>query len=311
MNPTKKRSHLNSICRWMLLLCLAASLCALPVSPARSQAVCFANYTPGTSSISGILNSYFPGTANAGAGATTISIGAGSGANADIRVGDLLLVIQVQDASIDGRNNSRYGSGTTGGAGSGYTNANNTGRYEYVVARSALAFASGGTLTIRGTGTGGGLLYAYTNADATTSAGQRRFQVIRVPAYLNASLAGPLTAESWNGTTGGVLALEVVNELIFNGNTINVDGLGFRGGGGRQLTGGAGANTDYRTLSTVNNNGAKGEGIAGTPRYVYYGGVLVDTTPPTGTDGYPNGSNARGAPGTAGGGGTDGEPSHQ
>ncbi len=295
----------NSIIRWAMVICLALTFCVIPVTPAQSQTICFSNYTPGATSLSGTVNSYFPGTANATAGATTLSIGAGRGASADIRVGDLLIVMQMQDASIDSRNSNRYGANDR--TGSGYTNANNSGRYEYVIARSPVTFSSGGTLTIRGAGTGGGLLYAYTNADASTTAGQRRFQVIRVPAYLNASLGGTLTAKSWNGATGGVLALEVVNELVFNTNAINVNGMGFRGGGGRQLTGGAGDNTDYVTLSTVNTNGAKGEGIAGTPRYVYYGGSLLDTGQPN--DGYPNGSNARGAPGTAGGGGTDGEPS--
>src|SRR5204863_3741736 len=73
---------------------------------------------------------------------------------------------------------------------------------------------------------------------------------------------------------------------------------------GRQLAGGAGANTDYRTLATNAANGSKGEGIAGTPRYLFQGtGTPLDTT----VEGYPNGSYARGAPGNAGGGGTDGE----
>src|SRR5213075_2144324 len=78
----------------------------------------------------------------------------------------------------------------------------------------------------------------------------------------------------------------------------------FRAGAGRQLAGGAGANTDYRTLATNAANGSKGEGIAGTPRYMFQGtGAPLDTA----VEGYPNGSYARGAPGNAGGGGTDGE----
>src|SRR6185369_7880905 len=52
--------------------------------------------------------------------------------------------------------------------------------------------------------------------------------------------------------------------------------------------------------------GSKGEGIAGTPRYVWNAatGAVVDT----GVEGYPGGSMARGAPGNAGGGSTDGDP---
>ncbi len=45
---------------------------------------------------------------------------------------------------------------------------------------------------------------------------------------------------------------------------------GFRGGGGRALSGAAGTNkTDYYSLSTINAHGSKGEGVAGTPRYIY------------------------------------------
>ncbi len=298
--------------RWFSMVAIAALLGSLAVggnSPANAQAICFTLRDRDTHMLSGVVNSYFPGTATAVAGSTTISIGPGTGAPVSIAAGDLLLVMQMQDAQINASNDARYGSGSTGGRGSGYTNVNNVGRYEYVVAMSAVDFASGGSLTVRGAGTGGGLLYTYTNANATTTFGQRRFQVVRVPTYLNALLNGDLTASPWNGGTGGLVAIEVVNTLDFANQAIRVDGQGFRGGGGRQLTGASGlANTDYRRSSTLAANGSKGEGIAGTPRYVYMNGALVDTSPPSGTDGYPNGSHARGAPGNAGGGGTDGNP---
>ncbi|HEX7996407.1 MAG TPA: DUF6701 domain-containing protein, partial [Streptosporangiaceae bacterium] len=93
--------------------------------------------------------------------------------------------------------------------------------------------------------------------------------------------------------------------LNLNSATISVNGLGFRGGAGRNSTTGSGANTDYRTPVTNLANGSKGEGIAGTPYYVLTStGTLVTT----GTDGYPNGSFARGSPSSAGGGGTDLNP---
>ena len=84
---------------------------------------------------------------------------------------------------------------------------------------------------------------------------------------------------------------------------MNVSALGFRSGGGRQLAGGAGAYTDYRTLSTDNPNGSKGEGYSGTPRYLNDNGALLDNT----VEGYPNGSYGRGAAGNGGGGSTDGQ----
>jgi uncharacterized repeat protein (TIGR01451 family) len=110
-----------------------------------------------------------------------------------------------------------------------------------------------------------------------------------------------------------VLAIDVASQLTLSG-TVAADSLGFRGGAGRTL-GGNGAltldkNTDYVTLSTDNVNGSKGEGIAGTPRYVAIPSLmtLTYTGTNTGAEGYSNGSFARGAPGNAGGGGTDGDP---
>ena len=53
---------------------------------------------------------------------------------------------------------------------------------------------------------------------------------------------------------------------------------------------------EYRTLSSVNRNASEGEGIAGTPRFVY-----SDTAGfVTNVEGYPNGSFGVGAPGNAG-----------
>ena len=68
------------------------------------------------------------------------------GAATPIAVGDLLLVIQMQDASINTSNDERYGDGTgtagnTTGNGSGATNYDNAGRYEFVVAKSTVASA--------------------------------------------------------------------------------------------------------------------------------------------------------------------------
>ena len=99
------------------------------------------------------------------------------------------------------------------------------------------------------------------------------------------------------------------------GNKIDLAGKGFRGGAGRQLGGVGGLLlTDYRTANTSAANGSKGEGIAGTPRYVNAGGSTIAPTDLGTTVGYPDGTtvgggdNGRGAPGNAGGGGTDTNP---
>jgi len=145
--------------------------CLIGVSVTLSaQATCG---TPGKDgpggTLTGIVNTYYAGTASAAAGATSITIGASFGAAATITPGDLLLVIQMQDAAINFSNSSAYGAGTTTGSGS--TALNNAGLYEYVTATNAVG-AAGGTVTIRGTGAGAGLLNAYTNAAATGTQGR-------------------------------------------------------------------------------------------------------------------------------------------
>jgi hypothetical protein len=279
-------------------------------SPAQGQTCATAGKDGNGGTLTGIVNTYYPGTATANAGVTSISVGTPRGASTAISSGDLLLVIQMQDAFINSSNNSRYGDNVNGGVGSGYTAANNAGMYEFVKATSAV---SGGSVSIQGTGTGNGLRNTYTNADydAVNLRGQRRFQVVRVPQYANASLSSGLTAAAWNGTTGGILAIDVKDGLQLSG-TVSVDGLGFRGGAPLQLQGAGGSNGDYRntapTSATTKTgfHGSKGEGIAGTPRYVWNSATsaVVDT----GVEGYPNGSMGRGAPGNAGGGGTDDDP---
>lgn len=253
--------------------------------------------------LSGVINTYYPGTASASAGATSISIGTSTGAATPIASGDLLLVIQMQDASINSTNTDSYGDGFSGAPASGYTSLNNSGRYEYVVATSA----AGATVSIKGAGTGNGLVNSYTNASASGSQGQRRFQVVRVPQYSSATLSSGLTAAAWNGTTGGILVFDVAGALNLGGATVSVNGKGFRGGGTQQLGGDTGgSNTDYVNVSTKAFDASKGEGVAGTPRYIY--DAASDSVIDNGIEGYPNGSTAQGAPANAGGGGTDGNP---
>lgn len=240
---------------------------------------------------------YFQPSASVAAGATTINLTSTAGLAAD----DMVLVIQMQGADINSNDSSRYGDGALGDPGSGYLNNGNftAGRYEYAV----VASVGGGSITLTQP-----LNFAYFQQNFG-SQGQRRYQVVRVPQYSNLTLAGDITAPAWNGTTGGVLAMDVAGDLDFNGYTIDMAGRGFRGGGGRRLTGeGGGTDTDYRSFSWQDYHGSKGEGIAGTPRYVH--NRFTDTVVNTGSEGYPNGSYARGAPGNAGGGGTDGRPNN-
>ena len=268
---------------------------------------------PGTN-LTGTLNTYYPGTASVAAGAQSIPVGTPTGAGAAIAAGNLLLVIQMQDASINDANSVLYGNGSTG---QGFTTLNSAGNYEFVTATGAI---SGGSVPISGAGSGGGLVFAYHASAASATAGQSTYEVIVVPQYTTASFNAttPPTALAWNGSTGGVLVLDTSSTLTLNGATVSVDGMGFRGGAGMQFNGGAGgAVTDFlhaapAAYTGVVENGVdavKGEGIAGTPLWVESGGTYLKTTTdyPSGTAGA-DGSSARGAPGNAGGGGTDGDP---
>src|SRR5271157_5142315 len=260
------------------------------------------------SNITGTVNTYYPpGTASTtlGAGSNSVALGASSGANTAIAVGDLVLIIQMQDATINSTNTGRYGDGTQGDPATGSLLLNSSGEYEFVTASSAVPL-TGGTLTFIGTGANNGALNTYTQAAYGTN-GQKTFQVMRVPQYTSVTLGAALTALAWNGATGGVLALDVASQLNLNAQTVSASNFGFRGGAGRKLgPGGTGAATDYITLSTDATNGSKGEGIAGTPRYVPNLAFTAVTN--SGVEGYPNGSYARGAPGNAGGGATDANP---
>jgi uncharacterized repeat protein (TIGR01451 family) len=271
------------------------------------------------SPLTGVLNTYYPGTASVAAGATSIPVGTATGAGGAIANGSLLLVMQMQNATINTANTVAYGNGSTG---SGFTTINNAGNYEFVKATGAV---SGGAVSISGAGTGGGLVFGYTAAAASSTLGQSTYQVVLVPQYLSATLssATPPSAAAWNGSTGGILALDIAGALNLGGAAVSVNGLGFRGGAGMQLTGGAGAATDYRQVSPTAYTGAaggvagidapKGEGVAGTPEWVEFNQTFLQTTTAIG---YPNGttavdaSMARGAPGNAGGGGTDADPTN-
>jgi len=277
--------------------------------------------------LTGVVNTYYPGTGTLTAGATpTVTLGASSGAATPISIGDLLLIMQMQDSLINDANSSSYGHGTPGDPAAGSTNLQSSGQFEYVTATSAVG-AGGGVLTFRGTGANNGTLNTYTEAADSATIGQQTFQVIRVPQYTSATLSSGLVPLAWTGSVGGVLALDVASQLTLGG-TVVADGLGFRGGGGITLnSAAAGANTDYVTASPAalpnlaggdppagsGVNASKGEGIAGAPHWVAPALATIITsstaisTNQTVVEGLPGGSFARGAPGNAGGGGTDGD----
>jgi len=290
---------------------------------------------------SGVPNTYYAGTGTLAAGATTVTLGAinTAASTTAFTVGDMALIIQMQGATIDSNNSSAYGSGGT--TGSGYLAAT-AGKYEYVSVRAV----SGSTLTIA-SANGGGLINSYTEAAASSAQGAQTFQIIRVPQYKSFTFGSgdTLYTAPWNGSSGGVIALDVVGTLTLAA-SINADGYGFRGGGqnvwGKSYGGTPATSTTQATpdgatdgdyaysVGSLDTNittalayssynggpdGFKGEGIAGTPIWTYSSGASAPTfSPSTATyssdgvsAGYPGGSKAKGAPGNAGGGAMDGD----
>ena len=258
----------------------------------------------GTVTINSYPNTYYPGAmANLTPGSTSISLGAVTYGSTPISSGDLLLVIQMQGTQLGYVNDSTYGKGViSGGRVNGYLNnaSNLAGNMEYVVATNSVGLAGGTVNLLTGT------VNTYQKAGYSVY-GQYRYQVIRVASYYNLIIGNTITAPAWDGITGGVMVIYVTSNLNMNSHVISAAGAGFRGGGGVQLTGGAGgSNTYFRTQSANPYNASKGEGIAGMPRYINNNGTLLDNG--AAVEGYPNGSFAMGAPGNAGGGGTDGAP---
>lgn len=270
-------------------------------APVRSPAgICAVPGKDGPNSVSGIINTYYPSTvAQLSAGAQSVQLEASAGSTTSISPGDLLMIIQTQDAAIDSSDTAAYGSGSASNDGRGQTSMGSSGLYEYVVATNAVP-ASGGTLTFKGAANGGtgGTINTYYTSAPTASQGQRRFQVVRVPQYSNLTLGSTVTALEWNGQVGGIVAADVVGQLNFNGRTIDGVSRGFRGGYSEKSSSGTSL-LRYRDTSSMIIGAGKGEGTAGTPRFVWNGSIAVDN----GIQGYPNGDYGRGAPANAGGGG--------
>ncbi|OWL96119.1 hypothetical protein CBQ26_10015 [Deinococcus indicus] len=286
------------------LALLTAALCGvlLPSLAAAQSAACA---LPGRDGPTYVRNTYYPGSGTASAAGRTLNLGTlrsgADAATAPLTPGDLVFVIQMQDGVLNNSNSVAYGNGSTG---RGVTDLRGAGRYEFGVVTAV----SGAVVTLRDP-----LRYTYESGPATASAARRSFQVLRVPQHSALTLSGTVRPPVWNGETGGVVVFDVAGTLNMGGATVDASAAGFRGGG--SFVGGviSGANAqDYAgAYTTITSRGAmKGEGHAGTPTLVRGATVTGGYTgTPSGLAagdlGYPGGLTvARGAPGNAGGGGT-------
>jgi hypothetical protein len=236
-----------------------------------------------------------------GASAPNPPIGATAGFPSALGPGDLLMIYQPQDinaptSAISTTNNATFGA---------VLSLEQAGLYEFVY----VASVSGNTITIVTTGTpiNQGGSSACSGLANSYDAGA---MVIRVPQLRNLTInnGGVLTAPLWNGSTGGVVAVEVGRRsddtggvLAFSGNgRIDVSGLGFRGGALDDVS--AASATSHITTFVSNacaDGGRKGESI--------FGWSGVTNTPPTcdsdATGLHAGRALARGALANGGGGG--------
>ncbi len=149
--------------------------------------------------ISGIVNQYTPITAIDQDCQSRISVGDTTG----FQKGQPLLIIQMQGAIISDDDNSSFGE---------ITDLRSAGLYERAIIDSVAL----GELYLQS------LLINDYNMDGSV-------QAITIPVYQEAEVTAELTAKAWDGSTGGVLIIEVVGRLSMNAN-ISVNGMGFRGG---------------------------------------------------------------------------------
>lgn len=214
-----------------------------------------------------VVNEYTALSQDADPGDMTLTVlNAGLNVNGNfsgpLEAGDLIMIVQMQGASIlGGVNNITWGQ---------IQNYNNCGLFEFK--------------EVSGVPNGTHIELTCPVENSYSQSG--RVQVIRVPRYNTLTVnGGTITALNWNGTRGGVVAIEV-NGLttLINGGKIDVTGQGFRGGVMDNQSNYGELNFSY---PNQNAGGEKGESIAGSG---------VDYNPLGGRYG-------RGAPANGGGGG--------
>ena len=200
----------------------------------------------GNKTVSGtnvILNEYTTLGSNASSGSTSLTV-----ANAylnqnsrfagNLSAGELILIIQMQGATIDETDGSSYGAVVSYG---------NAGKREFVEVASVPNSTTINLVT--------GLSKSYTASG--------KVQVVRIPRYQAFTIqsGASVTCPAWDGATGGIVSIEANKTTTING-TIDVSGKGFRGGVVEQKTSTPGNHTTYRSTNDID-GAEKGEGIGG------------------------------------------------
>ncbi len=226
-----------------------------------------------------IVNEYTSLTANAISGSTSITV-ANSSLNtygrfsASLSAGDLIMIIQIQGATIKGAPDAINPAIATPDDSSwgAILNYNNCGNNEI---REVLSIPNSTTIN---------LSCALANNYSYTG----KVEVVRIPrlSSLTINSGGNITCDPWDSTVGGVVAIEVANNTIINsGGNINASSTGFRGG---QLfnNGTIPKGITYFGSNQTINGAYKGESIAGYGNdYNQYGGSTCLGAPANGGGG--------------------------
>ncbi len=198
-----------------------------------------------------ILNRYAALTSDAALGATQLRVDSAALSAMNLQAGDLLLIAQLQGAAIDtSAGSASHGTVTMLGSSSGQA-----GRFELVNV-TAVNPATG---VVSLSAQCGGLRNAYSAAGHS--------QIVRVPQYgqLSISASGSVSAQPWDGQSGGILALRAQQLHIESGGRVTADAAGFRGGQSAPPSGNKSAGLDVSSFAgpTLDEGGQRGEGIAG------------------------------------------------
>lgn len=193
------------------------------------------------------LNSYAALVTDATAGGTQLAVDPTQLTAMGLSPGDLLLVIQMQGATID-----TAAAAPTHGTVTGLGDA---GHFE-LIGVAGVTLATG---TVRVDGLCGGLKNSYSATGKT--------QIVRVPQYGNlvVSSSGQVVPAPWDGAVGGVLAIRANRVEVQGGGSIDASRAGFRGGSALA----AGATKSMATDATpfasasADDGSGKGEGVAG------------------------------------------------
>ncbi len=187
------------------------------------------------------------------------------------KVGDTVLLIQMKGSTIDSTNTVNFGD---------IINYNNAGNYEF----NYILQKTGNQIYLKNK-----LLKSYNIPTG-------KVQLIRVPYYQNLNVSTKLTCLPWDGKKGGVLAVNVAQNLNMQAN-IDVSGRGFLGGKAvnTQQPPNCGQSQYFYPLVSNNLGARKGEGIS-----------LISDEKLNGKGKLANGGGGGNAQNAGGGGGSNG-----